>query len=320
LVGYVRSPNFVFLFVLLAGCDLISGPSESPDTDLLVFHDSVEVGHFALMVPVMPDSSLAARDLPGTWSTSNPAVATVLDGGIVEAVAPGIATITYRDAGRFGRARITVVPPLADAATFGHAIIEGSLPLFLPFTPVTYSCGPGLFGGSTLTTAESTFRFHIRFPDSLRNDLSGGDQIACAVRVYRFAGWKLYHLDLGYLMQFLAIPTVQIVENPASADPTDITHLLEGASHYYVASSVGRSDTLLTIQVGDTLHIDVHGASSSTFNIVSSVAPAIAEASGSEHNAMVIGRSAGTAAIEIRVIASSGPMGPAGVFGVRVTN
>jgi hypothetical protein len=307
--------------VLLAGCDLISGPSDSPDFDLLVFHDNVEVGHFALIVPVMPDSSLAASALPGTWSSSDPAVADVSDGGIVQAVAPGIAMITYRDAGKFGRARITVVPPRTDAATFGHAIIEGSLPLSLPRTPVTYSCGPGLFGGSTLTTAQSTFRFHIRFPDSLRTDLLNGDQIACAVRVFSLDGWTLGHLDLGYATPLLAIPMLQLGEDQGSAQPTDITDLLEGASHYYVGSSIGRSDTLLTIPVGDTLHVNVAGGSTSTFNVVRSLAPDIAQASGSRHNAIVIGGSVGTAAIEIRVTSGTGqPMFPAGVFGVRVTN
>lgn len=311
-------PSIVLLSVLLAACDLISGPANGPDFELLVFHDSVEAGNFALVVRLMPDSTFAASELPGTWSTSNAAVADVLGGGIVQAVAPGTASITYRAAGEFGRTRITVVPPLADAATFGHAIVEGSLPVSLPGTPLTYSCGPGLFGGSTLTTAESTFRFQIRYPDSLRADLLNGDQIACAVRGYNM-GWTLGDLVLGYQIQFLATPMLQFVESP-SPPPTDITDLVRGASHYYVGSSVGRSDTVLTVAVGDTLHVNARGGGSSTYNVLRSLSPDIAEAP--EYDHAIIGRSVGVAAIEIWVIRpiNGEPMWPAGVFGVRVTH
>jgi Tol biopolymer transport system component len=53
----------------------------------------------------------AGRPVPGTvptWSTSNAAVATVGETGVVTPVAPGTATVTARMQGKFGRVTVTV--------------------------------------------------------------------------------------------------------------------------------------------------------------------------------------------------------------------
>ncbi len=50
---------------------------------------------------------------PIVWSTSNAAVATVSETGLVTAVAPGVATVTATSEGKSGNAQVTVLAPVA---------------------------------------------------------------------------------------------------------------------------------------------------------------------------------------------------------------
>ncbi len=81
---------------------------------------SVQVQPVALSVRVNRTAQLVARPLdaenaplagrPVTWSSSDPAVATVSSSGLVSAVTPGAATITATSEGRSGQSAVTVTP------------------------------------------------------------------------------------------------------------------------------------------------------------------------------------------------------------------
>src|SRR5207247_4474848 len=91
-----------------------------------------------------------------TWSSSNPAVATVSNSGLVSGVTPGTATITATSEGKSGTSTITVTPvPVASVeVTPATASVQAGQTVQLTATP--RDAGGTPLSGRTVTWSSST--------------------------------------------------------------------------------------------------------------------------------------------------------------------
>lgn len=98
-------------------------------------------------------------------------------------------------------------------SAIGFAMIEGtatnSSGVHLANSPITYSCGPGLFGGSTSTDAAGKYQITLRFPDSLRTDLPDDRRLGCLVQIP----------DHPEPSRALAVPIVTFAEKANETQP-----------------------------------------------------------------------------------------------------
>lgn len=94
-------------------------------------------------------------DRPITWSSSNPAIATVSGSGLVTAVAEGTATISATSEGRSGQAAVSVT--LAPVATVSIAPSVDTLPLAgtRTFTATLRDAGGAVLTGRTIVWRSS---------------------------------------------------------------------------------------------------------------------------------------------------------------------
>lgn len=121
----------VLALVLLAGCTTDGKPSERPEPRLCL-RDSptvpLVVGDTATLEtgPVGPADSLC---LPAgkriEWRSSNAAVAVVDTRGLLRALAPGRATISFSDGDESDSATYTVLPPLRDVRIVPDSVTLG---------------------------------------------------------------------------------------------------------------------------------------------------------------------------------------------------
>lgn len=95
------------------------------------------------------------------------------------------------------------VPAIAFAA------IEGTAPN--PDTTLVYSCGPGLFGGSTKTDSAGNYNIALRFPDSLKTDLPSDRQLGCMVQIDPPSSSSYWYS--------LTVPIITFAEKKSDAQP-----------------------------------------------------------------------------------------------------
>ncbi|HYR06208.1 MAG TPA: Ig-like domain-containing protein, partial [Longimicrobium sp.] len=113
---------------------LVSAAVQFPDgyVDVTPPADSVVAGGaVALSHTVRTAVGEATGDQSVTWSTSDPAVATVNASGLVTAVAPGTATITATQGPRLGTATLAVCPDLALGEAYAVADLNATPSLCL---------------------------------------------------------------------------------------------------------------------------------------------------------------------------------------------
>jgi hypothetical protein len=302
----------VLAALAVIGCTSPDEPTlDGPETlQLVALGDSIEVGSKARVVVVRPDGTLALDDAAGDWTSSSTAVAVVSSSGIVEARSAGVTTIRLTRGGESGSARIFVRPQLPAKKTYVYGFIKGRIP---GGEPVTYSCGPGLFGGSTVSDAQGSFQFAIRFPDSLKADLLGDYQIGCSVRYRRLGandGALLGVLDFNHA---LALPFLKMRFEENLAPTVDVTDMFQGTLTSYTRRSL--QDTLFQMPVGGSIGWPIAGGSTSTRNYFEATFPVVATASGST----IQGAGKGTAPVLIKVRDGLGTvLGTVGVVGARV--
>lgn len=123
-----RYPCLIRAYALLLGTILLNGsacssddgptappPGEVATVSVAPARDTVNAGESVQLIPIVRDGS--GNVVPGRmvlWSSSDDAVATVDDTGLVIGIAPGEATITCTSEGKTGTSAITVITPSFD--------------------------------------------------------------------------------------------------------------------------------------------------------------------------------------------------------------
>lgn len=124
------------------------------------------------------------------------------------------------------------VPAIAFAA------LEGATPF--PDTTVNYSCGPGLFRGTTRTDSQGRYRFTLRFPDTLAADLPTDRRLGCLVAVP--PNYRSSHTTFE-------VPTVEFVE-----DSSEVVPIVQDLGSQDISDAVGGtalSHVLYDLKVGE---------------------------------------------------------------------
>jgi hypothetical protein len=115
----------ILMIPILGACDSGTEPAEVGNVTLAPVHTELEVGNTVqLVATVVNKNGSVLSGHPVTWTTSQPAVASVTSGGIVRAEAPGTATIRATAGGKSTSLGFTILP----AACTGTAV-TGSIAL-----------------------------------------------------------------------------------------------------------------------------------------------------------------------------------------------
>jgi hypothetical protein len=328
--------------LLLGGCDGGTGPKQEA-VELRLFSDSITVGQSARVVGV-GDSTLVLIS-PAKWTSSNPAVATVDEQGIITGKKAGTARIALEAAGRLGQVTLTVLDPLPDAETYAYASVEGQATTCLirvtdvcaglgtrpgePWVkaPVRISCGPGLFGSHTLTDAEGRFRFDLRVPQVVHAELIDGDRLGCLLHIDPFWGEGpdcLTDEGCHISSQRVAVPVVTFVTENSAVVPHRVDIIGKYAGYRPITAV---QELLYTMRVGDSVLVPIPTPRSTgrypdgrplfPDHTTSSIARM-------RETIMIKGTAVGTAAVEIIIVDISGArpdtIAVAGAIGIRVTS
>jgi hypothetical protein len=109
----------------------------------------------ALAASARDSSGVAIAGAPLTWSSSNPAVATVDASGVVRAHAQGIASISVSHAGATALADVVVAPPVlvgaGDIADCGHTDDEDTGRLLDSIPGVVFTAGDNAYANGSVT-------------------------------------------------------------------------------------------------------------------------------------------------------------------------
>lgn len=126
--------------------------------------------------------------------------------------------------------------PIGFGAIEGVATFAGSR---LADAPIDYSCGPGLFGGTTRTDTAGEYRIALRFPDTLRAKLPSDRRLGCLVQIPR--DWRGLTPFYG-----LAVPVLTFAEVESNAHPVRADILMDYPAAYVYHTA------------RDNVHFDLH--------------------------------------------------------------
>lgn len=205
-----------------------------------------------------------------TWSSSNPAVATVTSGGVVTAVAVGEADVTATYVGVSGKARVSPARPAPVTVVIGGTVTDGFSGGILPNITVQVVDGSGATK-STRTDASGNYSVSSVTAGSLTVSFSAVSYVAATKMVTVTTDMRIdmvlqragptsgpalltLHADFVYVVSLGCIPDTRgrdfSVPGARSVDDQRLTFVVPGPFNPPLTLSLTRVGNRLTGQIG----------------------------------------------------------------------
>jgi hypothetical protein len=152
----------ILMIPILGACDSGTEPAEVGNVTLAPVYTELEVGHTVqLVATVVNKNGSVLSGHPVTWTSSQPAIASVTSGGLVRAEAPGTATIRATAGGKSTSLGFTILPAACTgAAVTGSIALEQTRSGTLGPTSCTFYGAPAE-GWSFNLTANTAFEILV---------------------------------------------------------------------------------------------------------------------------------------------------------------